>query len=71
MPYARFVKSFQVGLPVRALPQLEHICDQQSYSSRASDRISSRKMLKRMGERRHSCLIPFAVFNHSPVLLFN
>ena len=39
-------------------------------TSRASDMILSRKILKRVGERRHSCLTPTVVLNHSPVLPF-
>ena len=41
-----------------------------SCSSRAADIILSRKMLKRVGERRHPCLIPTVVLNRSPVLPF-
>ena len=41
-----------------------------SCSSRASDMIRSRKMLKRVGDRRHPCLTPTVVLNHSPVLPF-
>ena len=37
-----------------------------SCSSRASDMIRSRKMLKRVGDRRHHCLTPTVVLNHSP-----
>ena len=36
-----------------------------SCSSRASDMIRSRKMLKRVGDRRHHCLTPTVVLNHS------
>ena len=32
--------------------------------------IRSRKMLKRVGDRRHPCLIPTVVLNHSPMLPF-
>ena len=39
-------------------------------SSRASIMISSRKMLKRVGDRRHLCLTPTVVLNHSPMLPF-
>ena len=39
-----------------------------SCSSRASDMIRSRKMLKRVGDRRHPCLTPTVVLNHSPML---
>ena len=42
----------------------------QSCSFRASDMIRSRKMLKRVGYRRHPCLTPTVVLNHSPMLLF-
>ena len=41
-----------------------------SCSSRASDIIRSRKMLKRVGDRRHPCLTPTVVLNHSPMLPF-
>ena len=41
-----------------------------SCSSRASDMIHSRKMLKRVGDRRHPCLTPTVVLNHSPMLPF-
>ena len=41
-----------------------------SCSSRASDMICSRKMLKRVGDRRHPCLTPTVVLNHSPMLPF-
>ena len=41
-----------------------------SCSSRASDMIRSRKMLKRMGDRRHLCLTPTVVLNHSSMLPF-
>ena len=41
-----------------------------SCSSRASDMIRSRKMLERMGDRRHPCLTPTVVLNHSPMLPF-
>ena len=41
-----------------------------SCSSRASDMIRSRKMLKRVGDRRHSCLTPTVVLNNSPMLPF-
>ena len=41
-----------------------------SCSSRASDMIRSRKMLKRVGDRRHPCLTPTVVLNHSPMLPF-
>ena len=41
-----------------------------SCSSRASDIILSKKMLKRVGEREHPCLTPTEVLNHSPVLPF-
>ena len=39
-----------------------------SCSSRASDMIRSRKMLKRVADRRHLCLTPTVVLNHSPML---
>ena len=32
--------------------------------------IRSRKMLKRMGDRRHPCLAPTVVLNHFPMLPF-
>ena len=41
-----------------------------SYSSRASDMIRSRKMLKRAGDKRHPCLTPTVVLNYSPMLPF-
>ena len=41
-----------------------------SCSSRASDMIRSRKMLKRVGDRRHPYLTPTVVLNHSPMLPF-
>ena len=41
-----------------------------SCSSRASDMIRSRKMLNRVGDRRHPCLTPTVVLNHSPMLPF-
>ena len=41
-----------------------------SCSSRASDMIRSRKMLKRVGDRSHACLTPHVVLNHSPMLPF-
>ena len=41
-----------------------------SSSSRASDMIRSRKMLKRVSDRRHPCLTPTVVLNHSPMLPF-
>ena len=41
-----------------------------SCSSRASDMIRSRKMLKRVGDRRHPCLTPTVVLNYSPMLPF-
>ena len=41
-----------------------------SCSSRASDMIRSRKMLKRVGDRRHPCLTPTVVLNHYPMLPF-
>ena len=41
-----------------------------SCSSRASDMIRSRKMLKRVGDRRHPCLTLTVVLNHSPMLPF-
>ena len=41
-----------------------------SCSSMASDMIRSRKMLKRMGDRRHHCLTPTVVLNYSPMLPF-
>ena len=41
-----------------------------SCSSRASGMIRSRKMLKRLSDRRHPCLTPTVVLNHSPMLPF-
>ena len=41
-----------------------------SCSSRASDIILFRKNLKRVGEKKHPCLTPIVVLNHSPVLPF-
>ena len=41
-----------------------------SCSSRASDMICSRKMLKEVGDRRHHCHTPTVVLNHSPMLPF-
>ena len=41
-----------------------------SCSSRASDMSCSRKLLKRVGDRRHHCLTPTVVLNHSPMLPF-
>ena len=37
---------------------------------KASDMILSRKMLKRVGEKRHPCLTPTVPLNHFPVLPF-
>ena len=39
-----------------------------SCSSRASDMIRSRKILKRVVNRAHPCLTPTVVLNHSPML---
>ena len=41
-----------------------------SCSSRALDMIRSRKMLKRVGDRRHPCLTPTVGLVHSPMLPF-
>ena len=41
-----------------------------SCSSRASNKTRSRKMLKRVGGRRHPCLTPSVDLNHSPMLPF-
>ena len=41
-----------------------------SCSSRASGLIRSKKMLKRVGDRRHTCLTPTVVLNHYLVLPF-
>ena len=41
-----------------------------SCSYRALDMIRLRKMLKRVGDRRHPCLTPTVVLNHSPMLPF-
>ena len=41
-----------------------------SCSSRTSDMIRSRKMLTRLGDRRHHCLTPLVMLNHSPMLPF-
>ena len=40
-----------------------------SWSSKASVMILSRKMLKRVGESRHTCLTPAVVLNHSPTFM--
>ena len=42
-----------------------------SWSSNASHMILSRKMLKRVGERRHPCRTPIVVLNQFPVLPLN
>ena len=42
-----------------------------TWSSNASNMILSRKMLKRVGERRHPCRTPTVVLNHSHVLPLN
>ena len=42
-----------------------------SWSSRASHRILSRKILKRVGESGLPCRTPTVVLNHSPVLPLN
>ena len=42
-----------------------------SWWSNALHMILSRKMLKRVGESRHSCRTPTVVLNHSPVLPLN
>ena len=39
-----------------------------SRSARASDTIRSKKMLKKVGVRRHPCLSSTVVLNHSPTL---
>ena len=39
-----------------------------SCSPRASDMILSRKMLKRVGDRKHPCLTLTVVLSHSPIL---
>ena len=41
-----------------------------SCSSRASDMIHLRKLLKRVGDRNHPCLTPTVVLIHSPMLPF-
>ena len=41
-----------------------------SCSYKASDMIRSRKIFKMVGDRRHPCLTPTVVLNHSPVLPF-
>ena len=41
-----------------------------SCSSRVSDIIRSRKLLKRVGYRRHSGLTPIVILNHSLMMLF-
>ena len=41
-----------------------------SHSSRLSDIICSRKMLRRVRDKRHPCLTPTVVLNHSPMLPF-
>ena len=38
-----------------------------SCSSRMSAMVLSRKMLKRVGRKRHFCLISSVVLNHSPI----
>ena len=40
------------------------------YISRASDMVRWRKMLRRVGDRSHPCLIPTVVLNHSQMLPF-
>ena len=74
--------STTIGLLVSSLSLLERLCHRQSgnisapvltfpsCSSRASDMILSRNMLKRAGDRRHPCLTPNVVLNHSPMLQF-
>ena len=42
-----------------------------SWSSNASHMILSRKILKRIGDRRHLCRISTVVLNHSPVMPLN
>ena len=75
-------RDFLLELLVPALPQLEHLCTRRlvillppiltfpSCLSRASDMIRSRKILKRVGDRRHPCPTPTIVLNHSPMLPF-
>ena len=41
-----------------------------SCSSRITDMIRSRKMLKRVGDRKHPCLTPTVVLNHFAMLPF-
>ena len=41
-----------------------------SCYSRASDIIRLRKMMKRVGDRRHPCLTPTVVLSHCPMLPF-
>ena len=41
-----------------------------SCSSRTSNMIRSRKMLKRVDDKRHPCLTPTVVLNHYPMLSF-
>ena len=81
----RFCRDFLLELLAPAHPRLEHLCHRQtadwviflppmltfpSCSSRASNMIRLRKMLKRVGDRRHPCLTPTVVLNHSPMLPF-
>ena len=54
-------------LVISRLPMLTLL----SWSSNASHMILSRKMLKRVGERRYPCRTPTVVLNHSPVLHLN
>ena len=80
-----FCRDIQLGLPVPALLQLEHLYHRQTANwllflppmltfsscfSRKSDMIRSRKMLKRVSYRRHPCFTPTVVLKHSPMLPF-
>ena len=40
------------------------------FQSISLDLFEKKKVLKRMGERRHSCVNPTVVLNHFPMLLF-
>ena len=76
---------FQLGLLIPAPPQLEDLCHLANSrlviflphmltllpcSSRASDMIRLRKMLMKVGDKRHPCLTLTVVLNHSHMLPF-
>ena len=75
----RFCRDFLLELLAPALPQLEHLCHRQTgniFAACANLPIMffqgirhdlSRKMLKRVGDRRHPCLTPTVVLNYSPI----